>query len=394
MRSAFVRIAALGLLVATAFLAGCDNNSPTEPTDCSSVTLTPSSFSFNATGGTGSIAVAIPAGCAWTAQAQASWIAISAGSSGSGAGTVSLAVAENTAESPRSGSLAVAGRTATVTQAGREPGPECTYALTPESVTVAKDGGPGTVTVTAPDGCAWTASSDAAWLAIVSGGAGSGTGTVNYSVTANRDAAVRDATLTVSDRTLAVTQEPDLGACTYAVAPVDFAPCMPAMEMTAAVTTQDVCPWTATPDASWMSVSEPSGVGSATVRFGVTANYDAPRLGLVLVRWPAPTAGQNLRVAQAGCMYAVTQSAFAVPTGGGSFSFDVFQQSDPNTCGGALQDRCVWSAVSDVSWIVVTTSLPRMGDDRVNFTVAVNTTGAGRSGSIRVRDQIVQISQQ
>jgi hypothetical protein len=112
-----------------------------------------------------------------------------------------------------------------------------------------------------------------------------------------------------------------------------------------------------------------------------------------MVRWPTPTAGQNIRIAQAGCTYAVSQSSFAFAAAGGTAAFNVIQQSVPSTCGGATQDRCLWSAISDVPWITVTGSMPRAGDDRVTFTVAVNATGAARSGRITVRGTIVTINQ-
>jgi hypothetical protein len=122
-------------------------------------------------------------------------------------------------------------------------------------------------------------------------------------------------------------------------------------------------------------------------------NYDAPRDGIVMVRWPTPTAGQNIRIAQAGCTYAVSQSSFAFAPAGGTGTFNVIQQSIPNTCGGATQDRCIWSAVSDVPWITVSGSMPRAGDDRVSFTVAANSTGAPRTGRITVRGHVVAITQ-
>ena len=43
----------------------------------------------------------------------------------------------------------------------------------------------GSVTVTAGAGCAWTATSNAAWISITAGGSGTGNGTVSYSVAAN-----------------------------------------------------------------------------------------------------------------------------------------------------------------------------------------------------------------
>ena len=133
----------------------------------------------------------------------------------------------------------------------------------------------------------------------------------------------------------------------------------------------------------------------ATAQGGVLVNLDtdAPRAGLVMVRWPTPTAGQNVRVAQAGCTYGVTQSAFDVAAGGGDASFFVLQQSVPILCGGPFQDACVWSAVADVPWITITTPMPRHGDNPVAFTVAPNLTGAPRSGTITVRDKVVRVNQ-
>ena len=104
-------------------------------------------------------------------------------------------------------------------------------------------------------------------------------------------------------------------------------------------------------------------------------------------------AGQNIQVAQAGCFYAVSPNAFSFASAGGTGSFDVFQQSDPIVCGGATQDRCVWAAVSDVSWITVTSSMPRAGDNPVAFTVSPNPGSAVRIGRILVRDQVVVITQ-
>ena len=63
----------------------------------------------------------------------------------------------------------------------------CSYALSPTSVTVGSGATIGSVGVTANSGCAWTATSNAAWLTI--SGSGSGSGTVNYAVASNTAAA-------------------------------------------------------------------------------------------------------------------------------------------------------------------------------------------------------------
>lgn len=53
--------------------------------------------------------------------------------------------------------------------------------LSPTSQSFTASGGSGSVSVTAPGSCDWTASSHADWLSITSGGSGTGSGTVNYS---------------------------------------------------------------------------------------------------------------------------------------------------------------------------------------------------------------------
>jgi hypothetical protein len=158
------------------------------------------------------------------------------------------------------------------------------------------------------------------------------------------------------------------------------------------LTTQNACTWTASADVGWLTVSKSGGTGTATITLAYTDNYDAPRDGVVKLRWPTATAGQNVQVSQAGCSYGVSKSAISFTATGGTGTFDVVQQSNPMLCGGATQDRCVWTATSNASWVKITSSMPKTGDDPVGFTVAAN-TGPARTTTIVVRDQTVTISQ-
>ncbi|MEK6281175.1 MAG: M36 family metallopeptidase [Acidobacteriota bacterium] len=91
------------------------------PVDCGgtcSFSINPTSASYAAAGGTGSVSVTAPAGCAWTAVSNATFITITSGSSGSGNGTVNYSVSNNTGTSSRNGTMTIAGLTFTVTQAG------------------------------------------------------------------------------------------------------------------------------------------------------------------------------------------------------------------------------------------------------------------------------------
>jgi hypothetical protein len=61
--------------------------------------------------------------------------------------------------------------------------------------------------VTAGTGCAWTASSNAAWITITSGASGNGNGSVAFSVTQNTGKKDRTDTLTIAGRTFTIKQK-------------------------------------------------------------------------------------------------------------------------------------------------------------------------------------------
>lgn len=384
---------ALTLFVSAVVVARCGSRSPTEPTPTCAPSLSPVSASYGADGGTGSVTLSVASGCAWTATASGAWIALSSGAAGSGPGSVAYTVAANSAEASRSGAVSIAGLTHAVSQQGR-PATPCTFELSPTTGQIGKDAATGTFAVNAPSGCPWSASSNVSWLTISGNSTGSGNGTVTYAASRNLGAADRAAVVTVADRAFTLSQSGDLGVCAYSVAPVNVNACMPGGSFTAMVTTQADCPWTAAVDASWLAIrTGASGSGSGVITVEYPDNYDAPRAGTVLVRWPTLTQGQNVYLSQAGCRYAVTKTTVALPAGGGTGSFDVVQQTDPTSCGAATQDRCLWTAVASEPWIIVTGSMPRSGDNPVAFSVGPNPSSTPRSGTIIVRDEAVLVTQ-
>jgi hypothetical protein len=384
-----------GWVLGFVLLAGaCGKDTPVSPApDCRVVTVSPDSFTFEPGGGTGTVGLTIAAGCQWTASSDANWIAFAGAANGSGPGAIPFTVAANAATAERTATIAVAGRTIPVRQHASPAAPDCTYVVDPDMASYPHDGGSGSISVTSTDMCPWTAESQVSWITIDRTG-GTGSGSVGYTIQANDGPAERTGTIDIAGHVVTIVEAGNVvAACTYSISPVTFTPCVNSVELSATLTTQASCPWTASPGASWITMlSGTSGAGPGLVRFSVADNFDAPRSGVVMVRWPTPTAGQNLQVAQAGCHYAVTQKQFTIPPAGGAFTFDVLQETDPNTCGGPLQDACVWSAVSNADWVVVPAGTHR-GDDRVSFTVSQNATGAPRASTIVVRDQVVQITQ-
>jgi len=392
-----MRVRAFAVLVfigsLSAVIAACGSKSPTEPTPSCTATLSPLNQTFDANGGTGSVTVSVSAGCTWTTTSSGAWIAVTAGGTGNGAGTVAYSVTANSNTQGRNGTLTIAGQAHSVTQQGRAP-TACSYALSPTTATYNQDAADGTFAVAAPTDCSWTATSNASWVTFTAGDRGAGNGNVSYRVARNLDTTERAAAVSVADQTFTVRQAGDTGGCQYSVAPVDVNLCMAGGNVTTTVTTQPNCSWTASPDTSWLNVSSgSSGSGTGVVTVSVPSNYDAPRTATIQVRWPTPTLGQNVRIAQAGCRYAVSKTAIGFAAVGGSGTFDVIQQSDPTECGGATQDQCVWSATANVPWITITSSMPRSGDNPVAFTVVANAGADARVGTITVRDKVVLITQ-
>jgi len=379
---------ALGLAV----LIACTEAPTAPPPPACVYTLSASALAVPVGGGSASVTVSTSPVCTWTAQTGTAWLSITGGASGTGPGTVTVAAQANTTTTARTGTVVIAGATVTVQQEGLAA---CSYALSPERASITADGGRGVITVTTAAHCAWQASADASWLRVTSGASGTGPGKVEYDVHAHPSPLPRSGTLTVAGHPFMVDQEGDVSVCTYQVSPVEFNLCMVwSGDRVSQVTTQEGCPWTAASSVEWVTVAGgSSGSGSGSVVLQGSDNWAARRTGIVEVRWPTATAGQNVSIDQGGCQYAVTVDSFAVAAGGGPRTFEVFQQSDPISCGGPLQNACLWSAVSSVPWITVTTSMPRTGDDTVSFVVAPNASSSPRTGSITVRDKVVRVSQ-
>ncbi len=83
-----------------------------------SYSISPTSKSFSASGGTGSVSVIAPYGCTWTATESLDWVSITAGQSGNGNGTFSYSVSPNSDIAVRTGTITISGKIFTITQNG------------------------------------------------------------------------------------------------------------------------------------------------------------------------------------------------------------------------------------------------------------------------------------
>jgi hypothetical protein len=82
----------------------------------------------------------------------------------------------------------------------------CTFSLSVSSQSFNTTGGTGSVTVNTSNGCAWSATTSASWVTVVSGASGTGTGVVVYEIAPNTTRQARAASLSIGGQTLAINQ--------------------------------------------------------------------------------------------------------------------------------------------------------------------------------------------
>ena len=347
------------------------------PSQCS-YTISPSSENMPATGGAGApIDIQTQSGCTWTAASNAPWITITSATNGTGNGSVVYTVAANTGAA-RTGTLTIAGRTFTVMQAAGA-GSLCTYTIAPTSQNAPASASSGTVAVTSGTGCAWTATSNAAWITLTSGAAGAGNGSVGYSVAANTGVA-RTGTASIAGQTFTVAQAAGVAPCSYSIAPTSQNVPDTASNGSVAVTATSGCPWTAASNATWITITAGAGgTGNGSVAFSVAANGGSARTGTLTI------AGQTFTVNQAApvtsCTYSIAPASQQIGQLGGNRSVDV-----TTTAG------CAWTATSNAVWITITNGASGTGNGTVTFAVAVN-LGGSRSGTLTIAGQTATVQQ-
>jgi uncharacterized protein (TIGR03437 family) len=148
--------------------------------------------------------------------------------------------------------------------------PDCAVNPQQANVSVPADALSGSFHIVAGPGCHWTAAGHDPWLFTSS--SGNGDGAVQFTLSATNPSAIpRTATLSVSDRTITVTQ---LGAAVaFSLLPVSRTISPKGADGEIAVSGTLDAPWNAVSSAAWLTVSGPdSGVNAGTVRYHAEAN--------------------------------------------------------------------------------------------------------------------------
>ena len=329
-------------------------------------TVSPTSYSPGPAGGSTSVTVTTNGGCPWTAASNVPWATITQGSSGTGAGTVQIAV--EAANGPRSGTVLVAGQVVTITQTAG-----CSFVVAPLTQSFGSQGGSGSATIDTSASCAWSVSSNVPWITLTTATSGSGPGAFGFSVDPLSGPA-RSGTISVAGAQVTVTQG---SGCSISIAPTAANVPSAGGSGSVAVTAGDGCPWTASSNASWLTVTAgANGSGSGTVQYAAAATTSVARSAVLTIGGQAFTVNQG-----SGCAIALASSGANVPAGGAK-----------NTVGVTTGDGCPWTAASSVPWITISSGASGSGTGTVAYTVDAS-SGPARSGVLTIGGQTFTVSQ-
>ena len=332
-----------------------------------SFAVSPAVANYTSSGGSSSFSVT--SNCTWAPSTNADWISFTSVGSGNGNGVVGYFVAPNLAAGTRSAAITVGSASITINQTGVP----CSVTVSQNSIAAPAGGTSGNIDVMAPDSCSWSASTNAGWI-MLGNSAGTGIGSVQYTIAASTVPQPRAANITIANQTVKVTQ--DATACGAALIP-DHAS-VPAGAGTYSFHISTACDYSATSNAGWIKiVSGASGTGESDIGYTVAANSSADaRTGSITA------GGLTFAVSQSGtsCSLSLNPTSASVPASGGTGVITV-----------TATNSCRWDPTTDSSWIKFTYAVAN-GSGKVNYTVDP-AAGVSRTGHIQILDQTFSIAQ-
>ena len=188
-------------------------------------------------------------------------------------------------------------RYSNIASAKTQSGVSCVYTIAPGREDVSAASNTGQITVTAPDGCSWTATESLDWITISAGATGNGSGTLTYSVSENQNTSARSGIIKIADQSFTLSQEAAQAPCTYTMSPTTASFASEGGLGTIQLTTSDsTCAWETNSSNAWVTIASggQSGQGNATIGYSVeTHTGTIDRSGAISV------AGQTFLITQA-----------------------------------------------------------------------------------------------
>lgn len=305
-------------------------------------------------------------GGAWTAATSDPWIVLGA-TSGTADEPVAYSVSVNTNIGERVGYVYVSGHVHTITQKGR------TGEISTENIEVECEGGSESISLAFDGRYAWDARPNVDWIT-VSPTHGIAAGMIDCTIAPNNEVGTRTGTITFGDRTVTVFQYGRrIKLSDYALERDYLAHVMPITVNALAITE-----WSATPNASWISIVDADngqgrkGSGLLTVAISENPSYRA-RTGTVTIGTETFTITQAGRPA-ADCEFSIGPVETTASVNGANGRIAV-----------TATPELPWTVTSNAGWLTLLQSTA-IGDGNGNvfYTASPNSTLLERTGTITV----------
>ena len=172
----------------------------------------------------------------------------------------------------------------------------CSYSINPLNGSFTASGGEGSLNVTAPNGCSWSATSNASWINIVTAPDSIGNDTVSYVVRENYGGE-RTGTLSIAGQTFTVTQSGGGEVCAYTISPTTKTFSRGGGAGSVNVGAGTGCSWSAISNVSWITITAGSSMtGNGVTTYSVSANNSGTaRVGTILIAGKTFTVKQKPR---------------------------------------------------------------------------------------------------
>ena len=343
-----------------------------------SIAISPATVDLSAARGSAVVSITGSAvGCPWAGlSSDITKLSLSA-SAGVAPAQITVTVEANTDINARTLTAMIGGQTLTITQSGRD----CAYSLSSNSAFVPAGGEPVSVDVTTATGCAYNSVTGPDWITITSGAAGSGpSGTVYMLVSPNATTTSRSGTLSIGGQRFQITQAGQ--ACDLSLDLSGLGSPFAASGSTGAIgvaTSNPACVWSASSNASWLTVSalgSVTGPGSVNITAAANGSVNA-RTARVLI------GGSSVSITQSGtvCSFVLSSGIAGVPASGGSGSVTV-----------TTAQGCTWTSSTTTPWLTMNSS-GSSGTGDVQFTAAANSQAAPRTGTLTLAGQTYTVNQ-
>jgi len=200
--------------------------------------------------------------------------------------------------------------------------------------------------------------------------------TVTYAVDENHTSLNRTGTLILAGNIHTVTQSP----CFFTFTPVSETISHSGGSASVSVTASSSwCTWTAVSNDSWIHItSGSSGTGNGTITYLVDAHTGTSyRPGTITI------GGEIFHVDQLACWFGISPTSAYISAWGGTGSVSV--SASYSTCG--------WTAVSNDSWIHITSGSSGTGNGTVTYSVDLGEIES-RSGTMTIGGKTFTVNQQ